>query len=859
MQLSLGDRLKHAWNVFKNRDPTYYSRNYVGGLSEWRPDINRRYYRDSGDRSIVTAIKNRIAVDAAQVELQHVKIDDNGRFVELIDSGLNRCLSLSANVDQTGRALRLDIFMSMLDEGVIAIVPVDTTFDPEVTGTYQIKTIRIGKVVQWYPKHVIIQLYDENTGRRQEIAVPKTVAAIVENPFYAVMNAPNSTFQRLIHKLALLDSVDEQSSSGKLDLIVQLPYTVKTETRRQQADQRRKDIVNQLEGSKFGIAYMDAAEKIVQLNRPLENNLLAQIQYLTDLAFDQLGITKDILNGTADEKTMLNYNNRIIEPLVAAVADSMKRTFLTQTAITQKQSIEYYRDPFALVPVNNMADIADKFTRNEIMTSNEIRQVIGMKPSDDPNADVLRNKNLYDTTGPMPGGETVVEGNVNVDEPLTEEDADQAIANLDDLDAQLDELEASLEQSDEDGDILEHNYDPVYRNWYYENVEKKGITLGDQNGTSTKGLNELGRDYAKYVRQILSEERKNKVAGSKSSMDSKIASSKSATDAGVEASKQRRDKFVGAFNTARDKRLESERNATNAGIEQSKSRRDQKITSVNEARDKQIEAERNSTNADIESSKNARDSLITQTNEQRDRDIESARARTKADVESHKNTMQTKISVLQSTLSSMSKSDRSAAKDRIRQEIADLREENAKQREALQEQFKSESNEIRTKAKTATDTARQEHSSNAASARNKLKETTAGVRTAAKAEADSAREEHRSTSTEARNKLKETTKTVREKTKESTDAVKEDHSKTTAKLRQDHKDTTAILREAHKQFTAQAKAEYDTDYAKELEWIRSQPKYLAVTKSKKGSSKSSNTSHTVTGTDASGRKIVRRN
>ena len=833
MQLSFTERLKHAWNVFKSRDPTYYSRNYVGGLSEWRPDINRRYYRDSGDRSIVTAIKNRISVDAAQVELQHVKIDDNGRFVELIDSGLNRCLSLSANIDQTGRALRLDIFMSLLDEGVIAIVPVDTTFDPEVTGTYQIKSMRIGKVVQWYPKHVIVQLYDENTGRRQEIAVPKTVAAIVENPFYAVMNAPNSTFQRLIHKLALLDSVDEQSSSGKLDLIVQLPYTVKTETRRQQADQRRKDIVNQLEGSKFGIAYMDAAEKIVQLNRPLENNLLAQIQYLTDLAFDQLGITKDILNGTADEKTMLNYNNRIIEPLVAAVADSMKRTFLTQTAITQKQSIEYYRDPFALVPVNNMADIADKFTRNEIMTSNEIRQVIGMKPSDDPNADVLRNKNLYDTTGPMPGGETVIEENVNVDEPLTEEDADQALADLDDMDAQLDDLEASLEQSDfDDGDILEHNYDPAYRQWYYKNVEQKGIKLRDDN-PSTKGLNEEGRAYAKYVREYLSNERNTKNEGSKAAMNAKITESQSATNAGVEASKQRRDKFVGAFNTARDKRLESERNATNAGIEQSKSRRDKKITSVNEARDKQIEAERNATNADIESSKSARDSLITQTNEQRDREIESARARTKADVESRKNTMQTKISVLQSTLSSMSKSDRSAAKDRIRQEIASLREENAKQREAIQEQFKSESNEIRTKAKTATDTARQEHSSNAASARNKLKETTAGVRTAAKAEADSAREEHRSASTEARNKLKETNKAVREKTKQSTDEIKEEHAKTAAKLRQDHKDTSSILREAHKQYTEQTRQEYKDEYAKELEWIKAQPKYQAATKGSK--------------------------
>lgn len=786
MQLSFGERLKHAWNVFKSRDPTYYSRNYVGGLSEWRPDINRRYYRDSGDRSIVTAIKNRISVDAAQVELQHVKIDDNGRFVELIDSGLNRCLSLSANIDQTGRALRLDIFMSLLDEGVIAIVPVDTTFDPEVTGTYQIKTMRIGKVVQWYPKHVIVQLYDENTGRRQEIAVPKTVAAIVENPFYAVMNAPNSTFQRLIHKLALLDSVDEQSSSGKLDLIVQLPYTVKTETRRQQADQRRKDIVNQLEGSKFGIAYMDAAEKIVQLNRPLENNLLAQIQYLTDLAFDQLGITKDILNGTADEKTMLNYNNRIIEPLVAAVADSMKRTFLTQTAITQKQSIEYYRDPFALVPVNNMADIADKFTRNEIMTSNEIRQVIGMKPSTDPNADVLRNKNLYDTTGPMPGGETVVEGNVNMDEPMTEADADQALADLDDLDAQLDDLEKSLAEADFDGESLIHNYDPEYRKWYHENVELKGIHLRDNNGSSTKGLNEEGRAYAKYVRETLSGYRKDKNAGSKADTDSKIAESKSATETSIERSKQRRDKFVGAFNTARDKRLETERNATSTAIDQSQQRRDE---------------------------------FVARTNEQRDRDIESARNQTKAVVESHKNTMQMKIDTLKNQLSSMSKEDRAKVKDSVQQEIANLREDNRKKREELQAAFKTTSGDIRSKAK---------------------------------AETDSAREEHRSASASERNKLKETSKNIREDTKKSTDEVKEQHSDTAAKLRQDHKDTTAILREAHKAYTAQTKQEYEDEYAKELEWIRQQPKYQAVAKGK------SSGGGTEIGTSKSGRTVIKK-
>ena len=777
MQYSIGERLKHAWNVFKSRDPTQYVKDYIGGGSEYRPDLNRRYYRDSGDRSIVTAIKNRIAVDAAQVDLQHVRLDDNGRFLELIDSGLNRCLSLSANIDQTGRALRLDIFMSLLDEGVIAIVPVDTTFDPEITGTYDIKSLRVGKITQWYPKHVIVQLYDENTGRRQEIAVPKTVAAIVENPFYAVMNAPNSTFQRLIHKLALLDAVDEQSSSGKLDLIVQLPYTVKTELRRQQADQRRKDIVSQLEGSKYGIAYMDAAEKIVQLNRPLENNLLAQIQYLTDLAFDQLGTTEDVLNGTADEKTMLNYNNRIIEPLVAAVADSMKRTYLTQTAITQKQSIEYFRDPFALVPVDNIADIADKFTRNEIMTSNEIRQIIGMKPSDDPNADVLRNKNLYDTSGPMPGNNTTdIEIN---EEPLTDDEAQQALDDLDDMDAQLDELEKSLEQSDEDGDILSHNYDPVYRHEYYENYEKKGKTVGDEKGSSTKGLNELGRDYARYVRQVLSEERKNKVAGSKSSMDSKIASSKSATDAGIAQSKERRDKFVGAFNTARDKRLESERSATDSAIESSKSKRD---------------------------------TAVTKANEERDRNIESARTQTKADIESHKNTMQMKIDTLKASLEGLSKEDKAAVKDRIKEEIASLREDNRKKREDLQAALKTTTGELRTKAKS---------------------------------EADSAREEHRTNTTTARSKLKETSAKVRESTKQSTDEVKQEHTATAAKLRQDHADASKILREAHKAYTEQAKNEYTEEYAKELEWIKQQPKYQATTKSKKSGSKSSEKSTTV--------------
>lgn len=442
MAYTVMDRLKHAWNIFKSRDPTDYGRDSAFGMmSSYRPYYNRPYYGAS-DKSIITAIKNRIAVDAAQVDIQHVKLDDNGRFVELMDSGLNRCLSIEANIDQTGRAFRLDIFLSLLDEGVIAITPIDTTADPDATGSYTINSMRVGKIIEWRPKDVKLNVYNENKGQREDVVVPKKVVAIVENPFYAVMNEPNSTFQRLIHKLALLDAVDEQSSAGKLDLIVQLPYVIKGETRRQQAENRRNEIERQLKDSKYGIAYTDGTERIQQLNRPLENNLLSQIQYLTDLAYAQLGMTSDIMNGTADERSMLNYNNRIIEPLVAAVADSMKRTFLTKTAITQKQSIEYFRDPFALVPVNNIADIADKFTRNEILTSNEIRQIIGIKPSTDPNADTLRNKNLYDTTGGIPDESGLSE---NQNESLTpEQEYANLSADLDSVDAGLDEVEAIL-------------------------------------------------------------------------------------------------------------------------------------------------------------------------------------------------------------------------------------------------------------------------------------------------------------------------------------------------------------------------------------------------------------------------------
>ena len=397
MELAISSRLKHAWNAFfSNRDPTSSYRDVGMGYS-YRPDRVR--LTRGNERSIVTSVYNRIALDASAIDIIHARLDDNDRFTSIIDSGLNNCLTVEANIDQTGRSFFQDVVMSMLDEGCVAIVPVDTTSDPTISGSYDVNTLRTGKILEWYPSHVKVKVYNEKTGKKDDIILPKSMVAIIENPLYAVINEPNSTMQRLIRKLNLLDVIDEQSGSGKLDLIIQLPYVIKTEARRQQAEQRRKDIEMQLSGSKYGIAYTDGTERITQLNRSVENNLMKQIEYLTSMLYSQLGITQTILDGTADDKTMLNYYNRTIEPIVSAIVDEMKRKFLTKTARSQKQSILFFRDPFKLVPVSELAEIADKFTRNEIMSSNEIRQIVGMKPSDDPKADELRNKNLSEPSG----------------------------------------------------------------------------------------------------------------------------------------------------------------------------------------------------------------------------------------------------------------------------------------------------------------------------------------------------------------------------------------------------------------------------------------------------------------------------
>ena len=396
MDLPFGARVKQAWNAFMDKDNFSRYRDIGPGYYR-RPD--RPMFTRGNERSIVTSVFNRIAIDAASINLRHVRLDENDRFVETMETGLNNCLSVEANTDQTGRAFVQDAVMSMLDEGCIAIVPVDTTGDPNSTGAYDINSMRVGKIIDWYPQHVKVQVYNERTGNKEDITLHKSIVAIVENPLFAVVNEPNSTLKRLIAKLNLLDAIDQQSGSGKLDLIIQLPYVIKTEARRQQAETRRQDIVNQLSGSKYGIAYTDGTEHITQLNRSVENNLMAQIEYLTSMLYSQLGITQSILDGTADDKTMLNYYNRTIDPILSAIVDEIKRKFLTKTARTQLQSISAFRDPFKLVPVNDLSEIADKFTRNEILSSNEIRQIIGMKPSADPKADELRNKNLSKPEG----------------------------------------------------------------------------------------------------------------------------------------------------------------------------------------------------------------------------------------------------------------------------------------------------------------------------------------------------------------------------------------------------------------------------------------------------------------------------
>lgn len=528
---SFTDRLKHAWNAFQGKEPLGFPYQNLGSSYGVRPD--RPYLRLGGERTIIAAIYNRIAVDVAAINIQHVRLDQNDRFLEEIHSGLDDCLTVQANIDQSGRQFIEDVVISMLDEGVVALVPVDTDINPLTTNGYDILSMRVGKIQQWFPEHVQVLVYNEKTGQKQEVILPKSKVAIVENPLYTVMNSPNSTLRRLVHKLSLLDTVDEASSSGKLDMIIQLPYVIKTDARRAEAEKRRRQVEEQLSSSKYGVAYTDGTEKIVQLNRSLTNNLLDQIKYLQEQLYNQLGLTEDVLKGTGDEKVMLNYYNRTIEPILGAIADAMKRSFLTKTARTQGQSIMYFRDPFRLVPVADIAEIADKFTRNEILSSNEVRGIIGFKPVQDAAADQLRNKNIAD-----PNAEAA-----NTEEPpADQEELDKAIADLEDQDRQLDELSANLEQS-----ALAHYaskyYDPVKAHEYYLRTrELKGRT-------STGGLNDTGKEALTQVRAKLKEEHDSTVKKAKEDTVNQIIKNSSAMQSSIDSLKKM---FEGLGNQSAD-------------------------------------------------------------------------------------------------------------------------------------------------------------------------------------------------------------------------------------------------------------------------------------------------------------------
>ena len=693
MPIDFFNRAKNAWNAFvNNKDPTKdkrYDENTYGYST--RPDRTR--FTRGVERSILNAVYNRIAIDVASVDIRHVRLDENDRYLETIDSDLNECLATEANIDQTGRSFIQDIVMSMFDEGVVAVIPVDTDTDPDETGSVKIYSMRTAKIIEWKPQSVRVRAYNDRTGKYEEIDVLKCNTLIIENPLYAVMNEPNSTMQRLVRKLALLDSVDEQSSAGKLDLIIQLPYTVRSELRKQQANERKKAIEEQLAGSKYGIAYIDSTEHITQLNRAVENNLMGQIEYLTNMVYSQLGITAEVMNGTADEKTMLNYNSRTIEPILSAITLEMRRKFLTKTARSQKQSIMFFRDPFKLVPVSNLADIADKFTRNEIMTSNEIRQIVGMKKSDDPSADELRNKNLNQSAEAMATEENPELGEEMVEEEVdgqaeVQNEFDSAVSDLDDIDDQLDKLENKLshgyfatfnvvdeflqhgiEVCDDFDSWLAHYaspyYDPVKAHEYYEKHKHlKGRV-------STSGLNEEGRAIAGHIKENINSERKAKIDANNKAMNETISSSKASSDSRVKA--------------------------------------------LNAKRSQEIQSSKAAMESKIQSFKSLASSLKSQ----------------------HTNVLKSRIGSLNSLLRGSGHSDEE--KEKIRAEVEKLREENSQKREEITSRFNDLTNKarsdhaarsesVRSDTVEATANARQQHTDTASKARTETKEKNAALK-----------------------------------------------------------------------------------------------------------------------------------
>lgn len=792
---SLTDRLQHAWNAFMNRDPTPKYRDY-GSLSYYRPDRTR--WRRGNERSIIMAIYNRIAMDVASVDIKHVRLDDNGAYLEDIPSELNNCLQVEANIDQTARAFVQDLVLSMFDEGYVASVPVETTLNPKVTGSYDILSLRTGRITRWYPEEVTVEVYNEKIGRRQEVTLPKKMVALIENPLYAIMNEPNSTLQRLIRKLNLLDAIDEQSGAGKLDLIIQLPYVIKTDARRQQAEHRRKDIEMQLAGSKYGIAYTDGTERITQLNRSIDNNLMKQIEYLTSMLYSQLGLTEDVFKGTADEKAMLYYNNTTVEPILSAICDEYYRKFLTKTARTQRQAIKFFREPFKLVPVDNIAEIADKFTRNEILSSNEIRQIIGVKPSADPMANELRNKNL---NAPSEYYEQFAAPEEGVD------DYDSQLGDLDDIDSQLEELERSLGHSD-----LMHYaspyYDPVKAHEYYmKNRELKGRR-------STAGLNEEGKKAAAYVKKQLLEEKKRRIKESSERTKEGIRNSSENTKANVKNSSE-----------ATKANIQSSSDRTKQGVKSSSERTKANIKSSSEATKNIIKNRSELVKGNIKRSSESAKAKVKAERELTKKKIEKEKEKTKQEIDSHKAQTQSKIDSLRESIKKMSASEKKVRREAIQQQIAALREANSQKRLSLREAYNTVAGGLREKQKESATSIRAKHKSYSTSQRDQKKVEDTRDRQSHKDKATSYREQHKSTA-----------KGLRDEHKSTSSSLREQHKATASSYRAGHKSTSQHLRDQHKANSAAIKEDYERKLDNEMAKIKTEASYQGKKKKRRRSS-----------------------
>lgn len=705
--LSFGSRLIHAWNAFTNRDPTKEFKSIEYSYS-YRPDRPR--FSRGNEKTIVTAVYNRIALDVAAINIKHCRMDSEGRYMSDIKSGLNDCLNIEANIDQTGRALIQDAVMSMMDEGCVAIIPIDTDLDPNNTSSYDILSMRTAQIIEWKPSMIKVKVYNDKTGLKEDVWVNKRNAAIIENPLYAVVNETNSTMQRLIRKLKILDYVDEQSGSGKLDLIIQLPYVIKSEARKKQAEERRKDIEEQLSGNKFGIAYTDGTERITQLNRPIENNLMKQIEVLTDMLYSQLGITQEILNGTADEKTMLNYYNRSIEPIVSAIVDEMKRKFLTKTARTQNQTIAAFRDPFKLVPVNDIAEIADKFTRNEIMTSNEIRQVIGMKPSMDPKADQLVNSNISQPVNDQNGMIDAPMDGEYVEDDLSDDEYGQAMEEVDAFDDELDELEKSLKHADDLMHYASEYYDPVKAHEYYMKNRKL-------KGTRAVRLNEEGKAVAKQVKESMMDQKKQRIEADKKTMDTSIESMRNQKESNVTSARDEVNSTIEGMRKQKEANIAGVRDATKAEVNSLREQKKKDIETHNSNMKKGIEqiqtllksASFKGLDPEAKAKKEAEllgkiEGLRAKNQEQREK-LESDFSKSS---ESAQNSLKDKVSSFNESFSNSSKEARKGLKEKIKGYNEEFKNNSKTARTAHSETKKSLTDEYKQKYEAEEDKIRSE-------------------------------------------------------------------------------------------------------------------------------------------------------